>query len=252
MRENRVKQLLKAGKPAIGSIVSLPDMFVAEVMAGIGFDFLLIDTEHAPVTINELQTLLIALRGTESTIIVRAAWNDLVMVKQILDVGAEGVIIPWVNTPEEARRAVAAARYPPVGVRGVGPRRAGRLSSSPAEYIRKANDEILLIGQIETATAVENLDGILSTPGLDAIMVGPADLAASMGHLHDLNNPAVDAMIGRILQKCQEHKVPFGMFTGTLERARQWVSQGGLIATVGGDLAFVVNGATRPKIRSTR
>src|SRR5438067_2096633 len=89
MRENRVKRLLKAGKPAIGSIVSLPDMFVAEVMAGIGFDFLLIDTEHAPVTIGELQELLIALRGTESTILVRAAWNDMVMVKQILDVGAE-------------------------------------------------------------------------------------------------------------------------------------------------------------------
>jgi 2-keto-3-deoxy-L-rhamnonate aldolase RhmA len=247
MRENRVKQLLKAGKPAIGSIVSLPDLFVAEVMAGVGFDFLLIDTEHAPVTISELQTLLIALRGTESTIIVRAAWNDVVMVKQILDVGAEGVIIPWVNTPEEARRAVAAARYPPVGVRGLGPRRAGRLSSSPAEYVRKANDEILLIGQIETTTAVENLDGILSTPGLDAIMVGPGDLAASMGHIHELNTPAVDAMIGRILQKCKEHHVPFGMFTGSLERARQWVSQGGLIATVGGDLTFVVNGAAEAK-----
>jgi 2-keto-3-deoxy-L-rhamnonate aldolase RhmA len=133
MRENRMKRMLREGKAAVGSVVSLPDLFVAEIMAGMGFDFLLIDTEHTPFTITELQNVLIALRPTDSTIIVRAAWNDLVMVKQILDVGAEGVIIPWVNTPEEARRAVAAARYPPVGVRGYGPRRASRLIANPAD-----------------------------------------------------------------------------------------------------------------------
>ena len=127
MRENRVKRLLKAGKPAIGTVISLPDPFTAEVLAGFGFDFLLVDTEHSPVTISELQSILIALRSAESTIIVRAAWNDIVMIKQILDVGAEGVIVPWVNTPEEAQRAVAAARYPPIGLRGYGPRRAARL-----------------------------------------------------------------------------------------------------------------------------
>jgi 2-keto-3-deoxy-L-rhamnonate aldolase RhmA len=247
MRENRVKRLLRSGKTAVGSVISLPDPFVAEIMAGIGFDFLLIDTEHTPITISELQTLLIALRTTESTILVRAPWNDVVMIKQILDVGAEGVIAPWVNTPEEAQRAVAAARYPPVGIRGYGPRRAARLSSSPAEYVRRANEEILVIGQIETLTAVENLDGILSTPGLDAIMIGPADLAASMGHIHDLMNPEVDGMIEHVLRKCKEHSVPFGMFTGTLERARQWVSQGAQIATVGGDVPFLLAGAAAAK-----
>src|SRR6266849_126002 len=111
MRENRVKRMVRAGKAAIGSVISLPDPFIAEVMAGVGFDFLLIDTDHCPITISELQGILIALRPTESTILVRAAWNDVVMIKQILDVGAEGVIVPWVNTPEEAKRAVAAARY---------------------------------------------------------------------------------------------------------------------------------------------
>jgi 2-keto-3-deoxy-L-rhamnonate aldolase RhmA len=247
MRENRMKRLLREGKAAVGSVISLPDLFVAEIMAGMGFDFLLIDTEHTPFTITELQNVLIALRPTDSTIIVRAAWNDLVMVKQILDVGAEGVIIPWVNTPAEAKRAVAAARYPPVGVRGYGPRRASRLIANPADYVRRANDEVLVIGQIETTTAIENLDGILTTPGLDAIMIGPADLAASLGHIQDLMNPAVDAAIGRVLAKCKEHRVPFGMFTGTLERARQWVSQGGQIATVGGDVPFLLAAATQGK-----
>jgi 2-keto-3-deoxy-L-rhamnonate aldolase RhmA len=171
----------------------------------------------------------------------------VVMIKQILDVGAEGVIVPWVNTPEEAKRAVSAARYPPTGIRGYGPRRASRLSASPAEYVRRANDEILVIGQIETRTAMENLDGILSTPGLDAIMIGPADLAASLGHVQDLMNPAVDEAIGRVLAKCKEHRVPFGMFTGTLERTRQWVSQGGLIATVGGDVPFLLAAAAQAK-----
>ncbi len=247
MSDNRMKCLLKEGKAVVGSAISLPDQFVAEVMASVGFDFLVIDTEHCPITISELQNILIALRPTESTIIVRAAWNDVVMIKQILDVGAEGIVAPWVNSAEEAKQAVAAAKYPPEGIRGCGPRRAARLSASSAEYFAKANDNILVLGQIETVQAVENLDGILQVDGLDGIMVGPADLACSMGYIHDMGNPAVDEMIGRILGKCKEHGVPFGMFTGTMERARKWIKRGGQIATVGSDVGFIVEGATRTK-----
>ena len=243
MRDNRIKKLLSEGKAVIGSAISLPDPFVAEVIGKVGFDFLIIDTEHCPITISELQNVLIGLHPTESVIIVRAAWNDVVMIKQILDVGAEGVVVPWVNSAEEARRAVAAAKYPPLGIRGCGPRRAARLSASSAEYFVKANDNILVLGQIETVQAVENLDEMLQVEGLDGIMVGPADLACSMGYIHDMQNPAVDDMIGRILNKCKEHKVPFGMFTGTMENARKWISRGGQIATVGSDVGFIAEGA---------
>jgi len=247
MRENRVKKKLAAGQPAIGSVLSLPDPFVAELMAGAGFDFILVEMEHSPLTISELQNVLIGLHPTESTVLVRAAWNDVVMIKQILDVGAEGLVIPWINTAEEARRAVAAAKYPPRGIRGCGPRRAARLSSSRESYLLQADDQILVLGQIETLEAVNHLDAILETEGLDGIMVGPADLACSMGYLHDLTNPAVDAMIETILGKCQAHGVPFGMFTGTLERARQWIGRGGLIATVGGDVPFILEGIARTR-----
>jgi 2-keto-3-deoxy-L-rhamnonate aldolase RhmA len=247
MRENRVKQKLAAGQPVIGSVISLPDPFVAELLAGAGVDFLLVETEHSPLTISELQTVLIGLHPTESTVIVRAAWNDMVMIKQILDVGAEGLIIPWVNTAEEARRAVAAAKYPPAGIRGCGPRRAARLSANREDYFARANEQTLVLGQIETIQAVDHLDEILATEGLDGIMVGPADLACSMGYLQDLANPAVDEMIAHILGKCQEHGVPFGMFTGTLERARKWIDRGGQIATVGGDVPYLLEGIARTR-----
>ncbi len=247
MRDNRVKCLLKEGKAVVGSVISLPDPFVAEVMASVGFDFIIIDTEHCPITINELQNILIALRPTESTIIVRAAWNDVVMIKQILDVGAEGIIVPWVNSDEEAKQAVAAAKYPPLGIRGCGPRRAARFSASRDEYLAKANDNILVLGQIETVQAVENLDAILQVDGLDGIMVGPADLACSMGYIHDLENSAVDEMIGHILCKCKEKGVHFGMFTGTMEKARKWIKRGGQIATAGSDVGFIVEGSARTK-----
>jgi len=243
MRDNKVKQLLLEGKAVVGSAISLPDPFVAEVIGKVGFDFLIIDTEHCPITISELQTVLIGLQPTESVIIVRSAWNDVVRIKQILDVGAEGIVVPWVNSAVEAQQAVAAAKYPPQGIRGCGPRRASRLSSSSDEYFRKANDNILVLGQIETVQAVENLDEILTVEGLDGIMVGPADLACSMGYIHDMQNPAVDEMIDKILAKCKEHEVPFGMFTGTMEKARKWISRGGQIATAGSDVGFIAEGA---------
>ena len=247
MRANPVKSRIAAGEPAIGSVVSLPEPFVAEMMGAAGFDFIIVDLEHAPLSIHQLQTALIAMRPTESTLIVRAPWNDPVAVKQILDVGAEGVIFPWVNNRAECEQAVAAARYPPEGIRGWGPRRAIRIHGGAADYARTANENVLVLCQIEQGEAVERLDEILTTPGLDGIMIGPADLAWSLGYGHDMENPAVEAAIQRVLDKCREHGVPFGMFTQTAERARKWIGRGGLIATVGGDTAFIDAGIAQAK-----
>lgn len=247
MRENQVKRQLREGKAVIGSVLSTPEPFIAEIMGAANFDFLLIDTEHSPLSIYDLQNVLIALRSTQSTVIVRAPWNDPVAVKQILDVGADGVIFPWINSRAECEAAVSAAKYPPDGLRGAGPRRAGRLAGGMANYFRRANDEVLVLAQIEQAVAVERLDEILTTPGLDGIMVGPADLAASMGHLQELEHPEVEAMIQRILDGCKRNHVPFGMFTATTVKARTWIERGGQIATLGGDTWFIDAGIAAAK-----
>ena len=247
MRVNRMKERLRAGEALIGSTVSLADPFVAEVMGAAGFDFLLIDLEHCPLTVHQLQTILIGVRPTESTLIVRAPWNDPVAVKQILDVGAEGVIFPWVSSRAECEAAVAATKYPPRGIRGFGPRRAFRLAGGLAEYARAADDQTMVLAQIERAEALHRLDEILTTPGLDGIMIGPADLAISMGHLNDLENPAIEAAIRHVLDRCRAHGVPFGMFTGTVEKARKWIGAGGQIATIGGDVPFIDAGIAATK-----
>ena len=247
MRENRVKAKLRAGEAVIGSVITYPEPFVVEAMAEANFDFLLIDLEHTALTIYQLQSMLIAARGTDSTFIVRAPWNDPVWIKQILDVGAEGIIIPWVNSRAECEQAVGAAKYPPEGLRGIGPKRAGRLDGNLQHYLAHANDEILVLPQVEQIGAVERLDEILTTPGVDGIMVGPADLAASMGYRDDLGNPAVESTIRRILAGCQRHNVPFGMFTGTAEKARHWIGLGGKIATAGADFLFIDTGIARTK-----
>ncbi|MDA0841272.1 MAG: aldolase/citrate lyase family protein [Planctomycetota bacterium] len=247
MRENKVKSILKKGKATIGSCISLPDPFAAEVMGQIGFDFLIIDLEHSPLTTSELQTIFIALRDSPSTKIVRTPWNDPVWVKRILDLGAEGIIFPWISSKAECQQAVASTKYPPAGNRGWGPRRAVRINGGAEEYFAKANDNILVFAQIENSSAVANLDGILSTPGLDGIMIGPADLSASYGHLMDRGHQEVQDAMNQILKKCQEHKVPFGLFSGTLELAQYWIERGGQIGTIGGDVGFMESAAVQAK-----
>src|SRR4051794_804701 len=121
MRENKIKRMLKEGKTVVGSYIQSADPFTCEMIGTAGFDYILVDTEHSPIDVPQLLNIFIALRGTESSVIVRAIWNDMVNIKRILDVGADGIIVPWVNTAEECRRAVAACKYPPDGLRGFGP-----------------------------------------------------------------------------------------------------------------------------------
>lgn len=249
MRPNKIRRMLRDGKTVVGAYIQSFDPVTAEMMGMAGFDFLLIDTEHSPIDVPQLNNILIALRGTESTVVVRAIWNDPVNIKRILDTGVEGIIVPWVNTPEQCRAAVAACKYPPAGIRGFGPRRAFRVlaGGSLKEYAAEANDNVSVFAQIETLEAVANLDGILKTPGLDGIMIGPADLSGSIGRLPEIDHPDVDAVIQKVLDKCVEHGVPFGMFTHTVERARKWITRGCRIATAGGDLDFVAEGIARTK-----
>ncbi len=179
MRDNRTKRIMSSGGLALGVSLTVADPFVAEVVGAAGFDFVLIDAEHAPIAIDQLQMMLIALRASESTVLVRPVANDPAQIKQILDLGAEGLVVPGVEDAAACAAAVAAARYPPLGGRGFGPRRAARLDGGRAAYLARADEEIALLVMIESAAAVADIDAILKTPGLDGIMVGPADLAVT-------------------------------------------------------------------------
>jgi len=245
MRDNHTKRLLQAGAPALGVSLTIAEPFVAEVVGAAGLDFIMIDTEHAPFPIDSLQNVLIALRQSRSTSLVRPAANDAALIKQILDLGAEGVIVPEVTDGASCAQAVAAARYPLAGRRGFGPRRAARLEGGRAEYLRRADEEIAVIAMIEHVDALENLEEILTTPGLDGIMAGPADLAVTMGHLHELSHPDVAAALDRILQACDRYGVPFGIFAAAEAAARKWVARGACLVTIGSDLQFLDQGLTQ-------
>src|SRR5580704_11379704 len=231
-----------AGGLALGVSITIADPFVAEVVGNASFDFVLIDAEHSPIAIDQLQMMLIALRSSESTVLVRPAANDPALIKQILDLGAEGLVVPEVDDAAGCAAAVAAARYPPLGRRGFGPRRAARLDGGRPAYLARANDEVAVLVMVESADAVANIDALLQTPGLDGIMVGPADLAVTMGHLTDLNHPDVGAGIADVRSACQRNSVPFGIFAATEKAARRWAGEGAGFMTIGADTQFLDQG----------
>jgi 2-keto-3-deoxy-L-rhamnonate aldolase RhmA len=245
VRDNHTKRLLAAGRPALGVSLTIADSFVAEVVGAAGFDFVMIDTEHAPFTIEALQNVLIALRTSGSTVFVRPAANDATLIKQILDLGAEGLVVPEIADGDSCAAAVSAARYPPGGTRGFGPRRAARLEGGRAEYLRRSDDEIAVVAMVEHVDAIDHLDEILTTPGLDGIMAGPADLAVSMGHLHELSHPEVAAALDRVFEACERNHKPFGVFAAAEQAARSWVSRGACFVTIGSDLQFLDQGVAR-------
>ena len=247
MRDNRTKRIMRSGGLALGVSVTVPDPFVTEVVGGAGFDFVLIDAEHSPIAIDQLQVMLIALRSSESTVLVRPAANDPTLIKQILDLGAEGLVVPEVDDAASCAAAVAAARYPPLGRRGFGPRRAARLGGGRPAYLARADEEVAVLVMIESAAAVASIDAILKTPGLDGIMVGPADLAVSLGHLNDLSHPDVRAAIVGVHDACHRHSVPFGIFAATEQAAREWSAAGAGFMTVGADTQFLDQGIAKSR-----
>ena len=176
--KNPIKEKIRNGKPVLGAFVGLCHPDVTETLSRMGFDWLLLDGEHSPMGVETMQTLMQAMNGSGCTPIARVEWNDPVIIKRVLDIGAYGVLVPWINSKEEAEQAVAACRYPPEGIRGMGPRRAGR---NDPTYRQTANAEILVAVQIETQKAVDNLDEIAAVDGVDALFVGPNDLCMSMG-----------------------------------------------------------------------
>ncbi len=238
-----LKERLKAGAVAYGAWLSIADPVVAEIMAGAGLDYVMIDTEHAPWSLERLQTALMAFRGVETVPIVRVPWNDQVHVKQALDVGAEGILAPMVRTLAEAKALVAACRYPPDGIRGFGPRRASDYGRDIEGYMALANGSTIIIPQIEDVRTVDEIEAILDLPGVDALCIGPNDLSGSAGLLRQHDHPVVKRAIDRILAAAKARGV--AVCTGiTLPPEAQpaWVEKGARLALVTADTDLLAKG----------
>lgn len=224
---NPVRQKLKDGKKTAGAFLQIPHGTPAEIFAQAGFDWLIIDMEHAPNDYGTLLSQLQAISGTGTVPFVRPHWNDAVAIKKILDCGAQGVLVPYVNTGEEAALAVAACRYPPLGVRGVsGSNRAARYGMNVRNYLDSANREILVIIAIETREAIDNLDDILAVEGLDGVFIGPMDLSASLGHMGNPSHPEVLAAFAEIEAKVLASDKFLGTLTTTWERTVECFDKG--------------------------
>jgi 4-hydroxy-2-oxoheptanedioate aldolase len=232
---------VKAGKAAYGATLTIADPFLGEVIAAQPFDFLLVDMEHSPISHYQLQTQLIALRSSAATILVRVPHNDPTTIMQVLDLGAQGVVVPQVETGEQCAIAVGAAYYPPAGTRGVGPRRAARLGDR-ASYFARATAETFVAVMIESRAGIDNIDDILATEHLGGVIVGVADLSASLGQLNNSEHRDVVNAIDLIVERCVAADVPFGMYAPSAAAASDLVSRGARIITVGSDLLFFEQG----------
>jgi len=241
---NRVKALLKAGKPAFGVAMVLPSPPAAEILAQAGFDWLWIDMEHAALNLETAHRMIQATQGTETVPIVRVGGNLNWLAKPVLDMGAMGVIMPQVNSKQEAVDAVQALRYPPEGVRGLFPGIAAlRWGLSVPEYLKIANNEIMAILLIEHIEAVNRIDEILTVPGIDLIFVGPGDLSASMGLLGQGTHTRVEEAIQKVLAATKKANVPAGIMAVTPDDANRRIQQGFQFILVGMDMGFLTSGA---------
>lgn len=248
---NQFKRALREGRHQLGLWCSLPGAYAAEAVAGSGFDWLLFDTEHSP---GDPLTVLAQLQAVASypvSAVVRPAGNDAVLIKRLLDFGAQTLLIPYVQTAEEARVAVAAMRYPPTGIRGVsGVTRATRFGRIP-NYGKRAGEELCLLVQIETQEALDNLEAITSVDGVDGVFIGPADLAASLGHVGEPGHPEVKALIENAIVRIKAIGKPAGILTPDNAFAARCIEIGTLFTAVGVDAAMLVR-ATEALARQFR
>src|ERR671925_459017 len=241
--ENPFKRALAARKAQIGLWSSLSSNYTVEVIAGAGFDWLLLDTEHSPSDLENLLTQLQAAASYPTHPVVRVPWNDMVTVKRVLDIGAQSLLVPYVQNADEARSAVAHTRYPPAGVRGVaGTTRATRFGRVK-DYARRAHEEICVLVQVETQAALDNIEAICGIEGVDGVFVGPADLHASMGYPGEIANPRVKPLIDEAIRRIRKCGRAPGILTPNEADARHWLECGALFVAVGADVGILARGA---------
>jgi len=242
---NPFRRLLNSSgsQPPIGTWIMSASPIVAEAVGCAGFDWGVIDMEHTPLDMMEIVHMLQAVAGTKLVPVVRIPWNDTVLVKRVLDAGAQTLLFPFVQNAEEARRAVAATRYPPEGVRGMaGMSRGSRFGTTP-DYYKAANRQIGVIVQLETPAAVHQLEDIAAVDGVDAIFLGPADLSGAMGHVGNLTHPAVMELMTQAAQRCKTLGKPVGTVGGTADVVAQYRAAGYTFIAIASDLGLLMRGA---------
>ena len=243
IQRNTFKHNLASGRLQIGLWCSLCSSIAAEIVSDSDFDWLLLDTEHSPNEVPDiLQQLQASQRGTASAI-VRPAWNDAVLIKRQLDIGAQTILVPYVQNAAEAKRAVAATRYPPAGIRGVtGSGRASRYGRVK-DYLERANDEVGLLVQVETREALGQLDSIAAVAGVDGVFIGPSDLSASFGHIGNPAHSEVQKAIEDAGRRIRAAGKGAGILTGNEDEARRYIEWGYNFVAVGTDVVLLARAA---------
>ena len=244
MKKNKLREIIKSGKAIINGWLQIPNSFSAEVMAKQGWDSLTIDMQHGVVDYPNALQMLQAISTTETTPLARVNWNEPGQIMKILDAGCYGVICPMISNKEQAEKFVQACMYPPKGFRSFGPTRGFMYGGS--DYVDHANDEILKLAMIETKEALEGLDKIMSTPGLDGIYIGPGDLSLATGEKVGFDRPPehpIYEKIVNILKHAKKHNLVAGIHNVSAEYAQKMIELGFHIVTVGSDKIFMDDGA---------
>lgn len=251
MRKNNLKQIWQSGETALNGWLHIPSSWAAETLAHAGYDSLTIDFQHGFHNMESALAMLQAISTTDTVPLVRAPWNEPVLMQQMLDAGAYGVICPVIETREQCAAFVGACRYPPVGYRSKGPTRA--VVYGGADYAQHANDEIVTLAMIETATGLENLDDILTVEGLDGIFVGPGDLGLSLVGAYDIDtdHPVVAEAIQTIKEKTLAAGLVVGIWCPSAEIACQFASDGFQFVTISSD-ARLLSLAARTSLEQVR
>ncbi len=243
IQANAFKRAILRGDLQIGLWCTLASHIAAEIVSDSGYDWLLIDTEHSPNDTPDILRHLQAVQGGSATPVVRAAWNDIVLIKRLLDVGAQTLLVPYVQNAEEAKQAVAATRYPPAGIRGVtGSGRASRYGRVK-DYLQKANDEIGVIVQVETREALDQIEAIAAVPGVDGVFVGPSDLSASFGLIGKPLSPEVQEAIEKAGKRIRAAGKSAGILAGGEADARRYMGWGYNFVAVGVDTVLLARAA---------
>jgi 2-dehydro-3-deoxyglucarate aldolase len=247
MLARKIKEKMRRGEASVGSWMSMAHPSIAEILSMAGYDWVVIETEHTAIDVSEVLRLIIAIEQRGCIPLVRLAWNDPIQAKAVLDSGAAGVLVPMVNTKADAQLAVNMTKYPPLGFRGVGLARAQGYGENFDEYVKQANDDSLLIVQIEHKDAVANIEEILSVPGIDGTFIGPYDLSLSLGIPGQIRHPEVVAA----KKKVREATMARGLVAGVhfvhpstaAEDCKQAVAEGYRFIAVGTDILFLGDSA---------
>ena len=239
----KIKKKFKEGDVSIGSWMSMAHVSIAEILASAGYDWVVIETEHTAIDVSEVLRLIIAIEGRGAIPLVRLAWNDPIQAKAVMDSGAAGVLVPMVNSKADAELAVNSIKYPPLGFRGVGLARAQGYGVAFDKYVEASNRDSLLMVQIEHIDAVENIDEILSVPGIDGTFIGPYDLSLSMGLAGKLDHPDVESAKQRVVTATKAHGLTAGIHLvhpyTAIEDLKQCVRVGYQFIALGTDILFV-------------